>query len=92
MKERRSKAHISVDILRLIHKKNGMAKPTHILYGANLSHIRLKKYLEDLISMGFIEKTNEKRQVFFKITQKGHDFLREFKKVEELSEAFGIPI
>lgn len=91
MKERRSKAHISVDILRLIRKK-GMAKPTHILYGANLSHIRLKKYLDDLMTMGFIEKTNQKRQVFFKITQKGHDFLSEFKKVEELSEAFGIPI
>lgn len=91
MKERRSKVHISVDILRLIRKK-GMAKPTHILYGANLSHIRMKKYLEYLISMGFIEKTNEKRQVFFKITQRGYDFLREFKKVEELSEAFGIPI
>ena len=91
MKERRSKAHISVDILRLIRKK-GKAKPTHILYGANLSHIRLKKYLDYLISMGFIEKNSEKKQTFFKITARGQIFLQEFKKVEELSEAFGIPI
>jgi predicted transcriptional regulator len=91
MIERRSKAHIFIDILRLINKK-GMAKPTHILYGANLSHIRLKNYLENLQTMGFVERTNEKDQVYFKITKKGHEFLIEFKKVEELSEAFGVPI
>jgi len=91
MNLRRSRAHIFVDILRLINKK-GMAKPTHILYGANLSHIRLKKYLDHLQTMGFVEKTNEKNQVYFKMTKKGYEFLREFKKVEELSEAFGIEI
>ena len=69
-----------------------MAKPTHILYGANLSHIRLKKYLDSLQSMGFVEKTNEEDQTFFKMTKKGSEFLREFKKVEELSEAFGVTI
>lgn len=91
MNLRRSQAHIFIDILRLINRK-GAAKPTHILYGANLSHIRLKKYLEDLQTMGFVEKTSEKDQVYFKITKRGNEFLKEFRKVEELSEAFGVPI
>jgi predicted transcriptional regulator len=91
MNERRSKAHIFVDILRLINRK-GMAKPTHILYGANLSHIRLKKYLESLQEMGFVEKTSENEQTLFRVTKKGNDFMKEFKKVEQLSEAFGIEI
>ncbi|HKZ45478.1 MAG TPA: winged helix-turn-helix domain-containing protein [archaeon] len=88
---RRSQVHIFIDILRLINKK-GLAKPTHILYGANLSHLRLKRYLETLQVAGFVEKTDEKNQVFYKTTKKGNDFLKEFKKVEELSEAFGVPI
>ena len=91
MNLRRSQAHIFIDILRLISKK-GLAKPTHILYGANLSHLRLKRYLESLQTMGFVEKEDQKNQTYFKVTKKGNDFLKEFKKVEELSEAFGVPI
>ena len=88
MNERRSKIRILVDILKLVQRKNGRAKSTHILYGANLSHARLKKYLNVLLMNGFIEKTT----VFYKITTKGQKFIGEFKKVEELSEAFGVPI
>ncbi len=84
--------HIFVDILRLIHRKNNKAKPTHILYGANLSHIRLKKYLGTLLDMGFVEETQEREHTYFVITQKGYEFLREFRKIEEMSEAFGIPL
>jgi predicted transcriptional regulator len=91
MNERRSKAHIFIDILRLI-KREGMAKPTHILYGANLSHIRLKRYLDELQTMGFVEKSGDRGQVYFQVTGKGSDFIKEFKKVEQLSEAFGIQI
>ncbi len=92
MNERRSKIHIFVDILKLIQRKNGMAKPTHILYGANLSHVRLKKYLGALEGNGFVEKTCKANQVLYKITPKGQEFVSEFKKVESLSEAFGIPV
>ena len=84
--------HIFVDILRLIHRKNNHAKPTHILYGANLSHIRLKKYLGTLLEMEFVEEIQEREHTYFVITPKGYEFLHEFKKIEEMSEAFGIPL
>jgi predicted transcriptional regulator len=88
---RRSKIHIFIDILRLINKK-GKTKPTHILYGANLSHIRLKKYLEVLLANGFIEQTSEAGHTYYRLTERGMEFLSEFRKVEKVSEAFGIPI
>lgn len=92
MNVRRSQIHIFVDILRLIQRKNGIAKPTHILYGANLSHTRLKKYLSSLMSMGFVEKVEQTNRIYYKITENGSNFLKEFKKIEELSEAFGVPL
>ena len=91
MNVRRSKIHIFIDILRLVSKK-GKAKPTHILYGANLSHIRLKKYLEVLLTNGFIEQTSEGGHTYYRLTERGMEFLSEFRKVEKVSEAFGIPI
>lgn len=91
MNIRRSKIHILIDILRLIQRK-GKAKPTHILYGANLSHKRLKRYLELLKMNGFIEQTGDGGHTYYIITQKGYEFLNEFRKVEKMSEAFGIPI
>jgi len=84
--------HIFVDILKLVQRKGGMAKPTHILYGANLSHARLKKYLDVLLMNDFVEKSNKGKHIYYRITLKGQKFISEFKKVEELSEAFGVPI
>ncbi len=92
MNPRRSKMHILVDILRVIHRKNGKAKPTHILYGANLSHIRLKKFLNLLLERGFIDTVNERDHMFYIITPRGYEFLREFRKIEEFSNAFGMPL
>ncbi len=92
MMPRRSKTLILVDILRLMQRKNGKVKPTHILYGANLSHKRMKKYLALLLENGFIEEVEERGRKYYKITDKGYAFIIEFRKVEKLSEAFGIPI
>jgi predicted transcriptional regulator len=81
-----------MDILRLIQSENGKAKPTRILYGANLSHAALKEYLDSLVSKGFIEKVSENKHVYYKITQKGLEFINEFRKIKRLTEAFGIPV
>jgi predicted transcriptional regulator len=89
--KRRSKMHILLDMLLTIDRKGGAAKPTHILYGANLSHNRLKEYLEFLLEKEFIEETTVKGRLYYRITDKGMAFIREFEKIEELSSAFGIP-
>ena len=89
---RRSKLQILVDILRLIQRKGGYAKPTHILYGANLSHVRLTKYLNWLLMKRFIEEVDAGGHKAYRVTKKGFDFMKEFRKISEFSEAFGIPI
>jgi len=90
--ERRTKLTIFVDILRVLQRNNGTAKPTHILYGANLSHKRMKQYLQELQSNGFIEQKNERGKTVYRITDKGQKFLMEAKKIKQFSEAFGIEL
>lgn len=92
MIKRRSNILILRDILKTIRKENGKAKPTHILYGANLSYDRLQKYLIFLIDNGFIEKKEEDGKIFYLITIKGHEYLSGLKKMENFFEAFGLNI
>ena len=79
------------DILRVIQDR-GKARVTHILYGANLSYDRLKKYLNELISRGLIQERIEEGITYYSITKKGIDFLKEYERIRKLCEAFGISI
>lgn len=90
MTERRSKLEIVGDMLKSIQAKGGSIKPTHLLYKSNLSHERMKLYVDELKSKGLIEETEEKGKKMFAITDKGFDFLSSFRKVKELEDAFGI--
>jgi predicted transcriptional regulator len=87
----RSQMRIYVDIMRVIQREDNRAKPTRILYGANLSHDRLLKHLEELKTLGVIEEiANEER--FYKLTQKGVEFLNQFRAVERFAGAFGFAL
>ncbi len=83
----RSEIKILADILRVIRRERE-AKPTRILYKANLSYDRLIKYLEKLRSMGLIDEL-EGRSKSYVLTHKGFEFLTEFEKFEKFAEAFG---
>jgi len=88
----RSQLRIYADILRVVERERGNAKPTHILYGANLSHDRLVKYLTQLRERGLIEETGVADRTAYSLTDKGIEFLKEFRKVSEFAEAFGFVI
>ncbi len=90
----RSKMRILADMMRAIQGEgeNG-AGPTKILYTANLSHDRLTQYLEELVEKDLIVLGNtEANSRIYALTEKGRDFLKEFVRVERISEAFGIEI
>ncbi len=89
MAERRNKFQIILDLLNLIYQK-GKIKPTHLLYGGNLSYDRLKKYVSELEEKGLISQIQEKDKSFYIITEKGINFINEAKKLKELTEAFGL--
>jgi len=87
----RSQMRIYVDIMRVIQREDNHAKPTRILYGANLSHDRLMKHLEELKALGVIEEVGNEERVYA-LTQKGVEFMNEFIRIERFSSAFGFVI
>ncbi len=91
MNLRRSKLHVLVDMLRVVNE-NDVTRPTHILYKANLSHKLLKAYLEILVSNGFIEKITTQKNVNYKITDKGREFILQFRQMEKVADGFGLEI
>jgi len=92
MNSRRTKMQIYIDILRNLQKSNGKMIKTHIVYKANLTHSRLKEYLDFLISKEFIEERDNGKETFFVITEKGVKFLNDINKLRKISDAFGIPL
>ena len=88
--KRRSKARILFDILASVERKGGRIKPTHILYGANLAHNRMKGYLEFLLEKDFIVEVMDDGRLYYELTDKGKTFLREFERIEQFTESFGV--
>ena len=91
MRQRRSKLRILADILETIYEENG-ARITQILYGANLSYDRLIKYLNELKEKELIVDKRDEQGSRYYLTEKGKDFLKEFKRIQRFAEAFGIQI
>ena len=89
--KQRSSLRINLDILNAIGAE-GSAKPTHILYKANLSHDRLVKYLDDLTAKGLIEVQQEGENRSYKMTPKGVSFLLEIRRAEAFVQGFGLAI
>jgi predicted transcriptional regulator len=89
--KQRSALRISLDILNAIQEE-GNAKPTHVLYRANLSHDRLVKYLDELTSKGLIQMQLDGDNRSYKITPKGVSFLIEIRRAESFIQGFGLAI
>jgi predicted transcriptional regulator len=87
---RRFKLEIIHDILNSIREKGGSIKPTHLLYKSNLSHQKMKEYVEELIGKRLMEEKIEKKNRIFILTDQGYRFIQEFKKFKEFAESFGL--
>ncbi len=68
------------------------AGPTKILYAANLSHDRLTQYIDELLEKELISELAEGENRSYLLTEKGREFLVEYKKIERFSQAFGIDV
>jgi len=89
--KQRSVLRISLDILNAV-RDEGDAKPTHILYKANLSHERLVKYLDDLTTKGLIEMQQDGENRTYRLTPKGVSFIIEMRRAESFVQGFGLNI
>lgn len=90
MGQKRDKIDIIFDILKSIKDKNNQIKITHILHKANLSHTKLKEYLDELKSKQLIEEYLEKKQKFFKLTNKGEDYYQKLNQMKKFINIFDI--
>ena len=87
--QRRSKIHIVYDLL-VAAKQKGKIKPTHLLYKGNLSHLRLKEYIDELIQKKLLAKISDDGKTYYKITAQGIKFISDIEKMKEITEAFGL--
>lgn len=90
MNSRRTRMDIVFDMLRAIQNKGGKIKPTHLMYKANLSHSLMNSYLGELVEKGLVIGETEKTGKMLALTDKGYDFINQFKKMKEFEKAFGL--
>ncbi|MBI5065218.1 hypothetical protein HZA97_03180 [Candidatus Woesearchaeota archaeon] len=91
MGSRRNKLEIIHDILKSIHDKGGTIKPTHLLYKSNLSHQRMKEYVDELKGKALMtEEIKDKDKHVFVLTTQGYEFLANFRKLKEFTDMFGL--
>jgi len=88
--KRRGRLEIIADILRSIQSKKGNIKPTHLLYKSNLSHAKLKEYVNILLEKGMIEEKEVKGRKMIFMKEQGYKFLLEFGRIKEFSDSFGL--
>jgi predicted transcriptional regulator len=74
------------DILSAIERElpNGEAKPTRIQSLSNLAYDKLVKYLNELESKKMI------MQDPLRITEKGHDFLKDYDRIRDFVIEMGV--
>ena len=90
MTSKRGKPEIIFDILTAVQESSGKIKPTRLLYKSNLSHARLKLYLESLMKQELLTLDTNSDKKFIIMTPKGYSFLNEYRKMKDLIESFGI--
>ena len=73
MAKYRSRLEIIADVLSVV---SGGARKTQVMYQANLSYKLLIQYLKNVIDMGLVKMKDEST---YGLTEKGSNFLREFK-------------
>jgi len=72
------RSHLEIVALIIEAVKNKDVGNSSIMKHANINYMQLKKYLNSLAEMGFIKPSIEKDQVYYKATEKGLAFLRQY--------------
>ncbi len=88
---KRSRVEIVSDILLYIKRHDGMAKPTNILYRANLSMALMKKYMAALLKDGLIIEIKEGTKKLYGLTEKGAkliNMLHELNPMTDIIEVY----
>lgn len=95
MKLRRSRLEVHLDVMHTT--RNGVKKPTRIMYGANLSWKPLQRVLDSLIRQDLVieidpvDPKDKRTSVCYDLTKKGENVLGYFNKASALLELETVP-
>jgi len=89
MAKKRERLEVIRDILQVI-QKNRNVKPTRLLYSSNLSPQMFKEYVDELLAKKFINANLDGKNKTFSLTEKGQNFLQEYKLIEKFVDNFGL--
>lgn len=89
MSKKRSRLDVINDILTTISQEKEV-KPTHILYKSNLSHKMMMGYLNELIKKRFIRENINGKNKTYSTTNKGKNYLKEYKSMINFMKSFGL--
>lgn len=91
MSSKRDKISIMNDILEFIREKNGKAKPTHIMYKANLSNEMLNEYIKELLIKEFIKEHKDKdERRTYSLTDRGYAFITDYKQMKSFLASYDL--
>lgn len=90
MNKKRDRLEIIKDILETVRDKKN-AKPTHVMYKANLSHQMLTEYTNELLRKKLImEIYDKKNKKTFALTDKGFNYLKDYSMIRGFVDSYGL--
>ncbi|MEK6926968.1 MAG: DUF4364 family protein [Nanoarchaeota archaeon] len=90
MAKKRNRLEIIRDILEVIKNKSGKIRPTHILYKSNLSYGMMEEYMNELMEKQFIIISTHNGNKTYSITEKGINYLSQYKMISQFTDSFGL--
>jgi predicted transcriptional regulator/KaiC/GvpD/RAD55 family RecA-like ATPase len=91
VERRRGEYDIYADIVETIAKKD-LCSLTRVSYGANLPVDRAKKFMQLLISHGFVRESIVDDHVKYRATKRGLEYVETFKRMRKFFAALDEPI
>ena len=79
--DRRSRIETFFDVLCIIG--NGIDKPTHIMYSANLSWTTMQNYTSLLVAKGLAEYSESEGKKRYKLSEKGIRIMQQYLSLKE---------
>ena len=71
---------------------DGGASVTYLIRKANISHVRISRILNNLVSQGLLEQNISKNYCKYRISQNGREFLSAYQSFSKFAENFGLAI
>ena len=68
------------------------ASVTYLIRKANISHVRISRILNNLVSQGLLEQKTAEGACRYKISDTGREFLQAYHSFSKFAENFGLVI